>query len=276
MKFNEVVSIDLKERNGKHILYLIDMVTRYTRADFFKSKEKHVVISKIIELWLPIFGAANTFHMDNGGEFANDEMRELGNQFGISIKHTAAYSPWANGLNERNHCTIDIMMEKMLEDNPKLSESLALQYATSIRNTCMFVHGFTPAQLAIGQNPRLPSALHDDLPALEGVTTSPTIATHLNAIASARKAFIHAQTSSKLRKALQHPIREYCDRVYQYGDHVFYKLPDDRRWQGPAAVIGVDGKVVMLRHGSVVRRVHPCRLQYTTEPKTSEKHEKID
>ena len=276
MKFNEVVSIDLKERNGKHILYLIDMVTRYTRADFVKSKEKHVVISKIIELWLPIFGAAKTFHMDNRGEFANDEMRELGNQFGISIKHTAAYSPWANGLNERNHCTIDFMMEKMLEDNPKLSESLALQYATSIRNTCMFVHGFTPAQLAIGQNPRLPSALHDDLPALEGVTTSPTIATHLNAIASARKAFIHAETSSKLRKALQHPIREYCDRVYQYGDHVFYKLPDDRRWQGPATVIGVDGKVVMLRHGSVVRRVHPCRLQYTTEPKTSEKCEKVE
>ena len=138
--------------------------------------------------------------MDNGGEFANDEMRELGNQFGISINHTAAYNPWDNGLNEKNHCTVDIMMEKMLEDNPKLSESLALQYDTSIRNTCMFVHYFTPAQLAIGQNPRLPSALHDDLPALKGVTTSPTIATHLNAIASAQKAFIHQCCNFSVRR----------------------------------------------------------------------------
>lgn len=192
MKFNEVVSIDLKERNGKHIIYMMDMVTRYTRADFVKSKDKHVVISKIIELWLPIFGAATTFHMDNGGEFANDEKRELGNQFGISIKHTAAYSPWANGFNERNHCTVDIMMEKILEDNPKLSETLALQYTVSIRNTCMFVRGFFPAQLAIGQNPRLPSVLHDDLPALEGITSSPIINDHLNAIAAARKAFVRA------------------------------------------------------------------------------------
>lgn len=102
------------------------MVTRYTRADFIPSKEKRIVVAKIIELWLPIFGAAKTFHMDNGGEFANDEMRELGNQFGINIKHTAAYSPCANGLNERNHATVDIMMQKMLEDHPKLLESLPL------------------------------------------------------------------------------------------------------------------------------------------------------
>ena len=55
--------------------------------------------------------------MDNGGEFANDEMRELGNEYRINIKLTAAYSPWSNGLNERN-VTIAIMMKKMLEDLP--------------------------------------------------------------------------------------------------------------------------------------------------------------
>jgi len=261
MKFNEVVSIDLKQRNGKWIIYLIDMVTRYTRAAFVPSKEKQVIVSKILELWIPIFGAAKAFHMDNGGEFANDEMRELGNQFGINIKHTAAYSPWANGLNERNHATVDVMMEKMLEDTPNMSETMALQYAVSVRNCCMFVHGFTPAQLAIGRNPRLPSAISDEPPALEGSTSSSVIAEHLNAIATARKAFIQAQTSAKLRKALNHPVREYADVKYQTGDNVYYKLPDDRRWQGPATVIGADGKVIMLRHGSVIRRVHPCRLQ---------------
>ena len=56
--------------------------------------------------------------MDNGGELANDVLRELGNQFGINIKHTAAYAPWANGINECNHASVDIMMEKMFEDLP--------------------------------------------------------------------------------------------------------------------------------------------------------------
>ena len=92
------------------------------------------------------------FLIDNSGEFANNEMRELGNQFGINIKHTAAYAPWENGINERTHASIDMMMEKMLEDLRQLSEETASQYAVSIRNCSMYVHGFTPAQLATGQN----------------------------------------------------------------------------------------------------------------------------
>lgn len=261
MRFNQYVSIDLKHRNGKYILYMIDMVTRYTRACYVQDKEKGTVVNKIIELWLPIFGAADTFHMDNGGEFANDEMRELGNRFGIRIKHTPAYSPWSNGLNERNHATIDLMMSKILEDMPDVPEEVALQYAVAIRNCCMYVHGFTPAQLAIGQNPKLPSSINDHLPAREDTTTSSLIAQHLNTIALARKAFTKAETSAKLRKALKHPVRQYADVVYQPGDRVYYKLSDDRRWQGEATVIGVDGKVVIVRHGSVIRRVHICRLQ---------------
>ena len=76
--------------------------------------------------------------MDIGDEFVNDEMPELGNQYGISIKQTGAYSPWANGLNERNHATIDIMMEKMLEDLPNVNENTALQYAVSVGNCCLY------------------------------------------------------------------------------------------------------------------------------------------
>ena len=148
----------------------------------------------------------------------------------------------------------------MLEDLPQLSEETALhaRYAVSMKSCSMYVHGFTPAQLAIGQNPRLPSALSDGLPALEGKTTSSVIAEHLNTIASARKAFTSAQSSAKLKRH----IKSYCDAIYNHGDNVFYKLPDQGRWQGPAAVIGRDGKVGLIRHGSIYRRVHPCRLQH--------------
>ena len=63
---------------------MIVVVTCYTRAIFIKSKKKEVIVDMIMQLWI-IFGAANMFLMDNGGEFANDELRELGNQFGINI-----------------------------------------------------------------------------------------------------------------------------------------------------------------------------------------------
>ena len=61
----------------------------------------------------------------------------------------------------------------------------------------IYVRGSTPAQLAIGQNPKLLSTFHDSLPTLEGCTNSSIIAQNLNAIAAARKAFVHAKTSAK-------------------------------------------------------------------------------
>ena len=56
----------------------------YTSTDFVESNCKETIVSKINQLL--IFGAANTFLTDNGGEFANDEMPELGNQYRINIK----------------------------------------------------------------------------------------------------------------------------------------------------------------------------------------------
>ena len=94
--------------------YLVDVITRCTVNDFVENNCKETTVSKAIQLWLSIFGAADTFLMDNGGESANDEMWGLGNKYGINIKQTAAYSPWANALNERNHATIDIMIKKYL------------------------------------------------------------------------------------------------------------------------------------------------------------------
>ena len=147
MRFNNVVSLDLKEWENGHILYLIDMITRFTRAQFVPDKKKETVIGKILELWVSIFGAPLMFYSDGGGEFANKELKELGNHFGILIKHTAAYSPWANGLNERNHATVDFMLNKMLLENPTMPKEMALQYAVAVRNNFMFVDGFTPVQL---------------------------------------------------------------------------------------------------------------------------------
>ena len=66
---------------------MTDVVTRYTRAIFIKSKKKEVIVDMIMQLWMSIFGAANMFLMDNDGEFANDELQELANQFGINKKH---------------------------------------------------------------------------------------------------------------------------------------------------------------------------------------------
>ena len=66
----------------------------------------------------------------------------------------------------------------------------------------IYVSGFTPAQLAIEQNPKLQSTFHDSLPTLEGCTNSSIIAQNLNATAAAHKAFVHAKTRAKASYAI--------------------------------------------------------------------------
>ena len=266
MRFNYVVTLDLKQWKQKHILYMIDMATRYTRAQFIPNRNKETIVTKIIELWVSLFGAPIMFYADGGGEFANSELTELGNQYGVIIKHTAAYSPWANGLNERNHATVDLMLQKMLLDDSSMSEDMALQYVVSVRNNFMFINGFTPSQLVFGQNPRLPLSSEDSMPALEGVSSSAIIADNLNSLSAAREAFVKMEVESKFRRALKHPVRSYVDVFYKQGDRVYFKVvigPGvSKRWQGPATVIGVEDKnVVIIKFGNYIRRIHPRNLQ---------------
>ena len=91
---------------------------------------------------------------DNGREFDNSEMRDLGEWFNIKIITTAAESPWSNGICERQNAVIADGVRKVMADtNCKLD--VALAWTISARNTLTNHSGFSPSQLVFGQNPRL-------------------------------------------------------------------------------------------------------------------------
>ena len=122
------------------------------------------------------------------------------------------------------------------------------------------VHGFSPFQLALGQNPRLPSTFVDKLPALTPVATSKILADNLTALHKAREAFIQSESSEKLRRALNHNIRTSGDMKYLSGDSVFFKRANESHWRSPGKVLGQDGQQVLVKYGSRYVRVHPCRI----------------
>ena len=53
--------------------------------------------------------------VDNGGEFNNEEIREMLSILNIKISSTPGESPWSNGLCERNHQITDRMSEILVE-----------------------------------------------------------------------------------------------------------------------------------------------------------------
>ena len=95
--------------------------------------------------------------------------------------------------------------------------------------------------------------------ALEGKTTSATFAEHINALHSARRAYISAESSERVRRALRYKIRTYSEH-FELGDKVYYKREDSQRWHGPGKVIGQDGKIILIRHGGTYKRVSSNRV----------------
>ena len=259
--FNEVVSMDLKFIESHGILHLIDNATKFSSAAVLKSKRKEEIVEKLFQHWIQIFGSPDNFLSDNGGEFNNDLMRELGELLNTRILTTAAESPWSNGVTERHNALLAGMVEKVMEDT-NCSLEIAVAWSVSAKNALKNVHGFSPNQLVFGRNPNIPTVLNSKPPALEGTTSSELIAEHLNAMHVARKSYIQAEASEKLRRALQKKTRTATVHTYKTGEEVYYKRNNSKRWHGPGIVIGGINKQVFVKHGGSVLRVNPCHLQH--------------
>ena len=204
------------------------------------------------------------FLSDNGGEFANASFLSLCESLNITVKTTAAESPWSNGICERHNQTIARSIDKIIADTGCDLE-LALCWAVNAKNALTNVAGFSPFQLVLGTNPRLPSNLTNDAPAISQVSTSQVIRENLNTLHAARKAFIACENDEKIKRALKANIRSSGEIKYVTGDTVHYKREDATQWHGPATVIGQTDQQVFLKHGSFYIRVHPCRLQLVKE-----------
>ncbi|XP_016144430.1 disks large homolog 5-like [Sinocyclocheilus grahami] len=95
-------------------------------------------------------------YSDNGGEFNNQEIRDMAENFNIETRTTAGYSPWSNGLLERHNQTLTEIILKVKRENG-CDWHTALDWALMAKNSMLNVHGYSPYQLVFGQNPNLPS-----------------------------------------------------------------------------------------------------------------------
>ena len=257
--FNQILSVDLKIWEDKYILYMIDVFTRFTIGEIIKNKQPETIVKTMMRQWVKYFGIMGGLISDNGGEFTSHLMNEVTSQLGVEHHTTGAESPWQNGCNERNHAVCDSMLHGVINDNPDMPLDTALAWACTAKNTLANVYGYSPYQLVLGQNPRLPNILEDSPPSWEVKSMSKKLTEHLTALHATRKEFIKTESCEKIKRALKHRIRT-SDTVYQYGDTVYYKRENEDRWKGPATVMFQDGKVIFVRHGGFGVKVSANRI----------------
>ena len=257
--FNEKVAIDLKKWKSGHILYMIDMYSRLTQAAFIPNKVPDQVVAAILVKWVANYGVPKAILNDNGGEFANSEVQEMKSWLNIKDLTTGAESPFQNGLCEKNHQTVDNILERIESDYPKLPMNAKLAWATMAKNCLLNVYGYSPYQLVFGRNPNLPNILTDGPPSWEDKTVGERLGAHLTALKNSRKGFIESESSERIKRALRAKIR-CADIEVSYGDIVYYIRERENKWCGPATVMFQDGKVIFLRHGASIVRVSANKL----------------
>ena len=167
---------------------MIDLHSRLTVGGFLSDKKPDSVVRCIMEKWFPVYGRMRGIHSDIGGEFSNEMMEEVAAKLGVELTTTASYSPQQNGLNERNHSFVDLMMTRMMLSDKTLSADMALLWALTAKNSLENCYGFSPFQLHIGLNPLFPST-QDGPPSFVKVSKSEEFARHLNAMHAAREEF---------------------------------------------------------------------------------------
>ena len=276
-EFNEVVALDLKvfENNKTYFLHLIDHATRFSAASVIKSKKPEVIINDFFRIWVSVFGSPKKVLGDNGGEFVNSHFLDMCQNLNINFITTSAESPWSNGLCEKHNGIIGEVVSKILEEI-NCGVEIALCWAINAKNSLQNIFGFSPYQLVFGRNPNLPSVLNDKLPALEGVTGNLLISNHLNALHRAREEFIKLEASEKLRRAIKAKTRTHNDIRYFPGDEVFFKRENEKRWKGPARVIGQDGSKILIKTPISLISVHSSRVCLTSQCQIERENQPID
>ena len=192
--------MDLKSYGtGKHsyILHMVDMFSRLHMAEFIPNKEAETVADAVLKIWIsqPGLGPMEFLHSDRGGEFLNETLTKVAEYLQVKHTATASYTPNANGLNERNHYTVDTMLERMILAEPGLRVEVALAWCINAKNTLGNHNGFSPAQIVFGQNPNLPTIFTAGPPGLEDDISMPkAVAQHINSIHLAREAFVKCES----------------------------------------------------------------------------------
>ena len=148
---------DLAEQRF-YIVHVIDHCSRFQLAEVLPDKSSASVIKFMKKRWFPIFGAPRVLVADQGREFVSWEFEQLCSENAILLWHCAVQAPWQNGLCERSGGIIKALLHSIVKSQSvtgKEDMDLALQEAITAYNGDVNELGVSPAQAALGRQPRL-------------------------------------------------------------------------------------------------------------------------
>ena len=280
--FNEVVGVDTavwSNHLGQQFSFthVVDEGTLFHLGIPVENTDAETQIRAFQRAWLLWAGPPQTIYVDPASEFRSELWQDHMQSLDINIKMAAGDAHWQLGRVEAHGSIVKKMLDRMDLECPiktPLEFEEALTQAFTAKNSLSRVKGYSPEQAVLGISRKLPGSLTSqaDVGSMtmaegEGLA-SDRFRASLELRTSARKAFIDADNSSSLRRALlrrSRPLRG----PFEVGDWVLYwrrkgaNLRRERgRWFGPASVVAVEGlRNVWLNHSGRLVRASPEQIR---------------
>ena len=112
--------------------------------------------NKFIEKFISVFGVPATLHSDQGSMFKNTVFQEVCKLLGIEKTRTSPGRPQSDGMIERAHRSVQVMISAYVSQNQKdwstYIPMLVLAYNSAVHDSTRC----TPASLMLGRQLRLP------------------------------------------------------------------------------------------------------------------------
>merc|ERR1712080_190271 len=193
-------------------------------------------------------------------EFQNETMIEFVEKCNLTLRFGPSYSPWSNGLNERNHATCDAIVNKALESDKSLTLQEAVHLAAWSHNTNTNKLGYSPMQLQLGKAIVIPGFTEGtivtgsdfDSGLVEKLITNKKIAV---------KNYNGENFSRKIKEAVATRVPRYTGRIYKKNEEVYVQKQDKKRWSGPVKVIHHEGPNVWVMYNGELIKIAECRVQ---------------
>ena len=199
---------------------------------------------------------------------------------GVEIRQAGLEAPEQIGRVERHGGIFKNMLKRVVKDRNVVGKdelTLAIAMTVAAKNEMLRRGGFSPAQWVLGRNPRSPGAQGDedefaDLGTIQAQVDG-TSAFGVSAAyrASARRAFVHEDTSKRVQKAILHKSAP-LPGDYQVGDLVSYRREQrggetGTQWSVASRIIGTeDDKTLWVLCEGLPVCVAKDRLRPVTGP----------
>ena len=282
--FNDHVSFDGAEwtdPQGKSygFYHFIDSATNFHVAIPYQQRTTESLIHCFNQAWIRWAGPPKEVMFDSATESNSDEFSRFLQEQSIQSYVIPTEAHWQLGRAERHGSILKHMIDKYQETQPIQSFDQfeqCLIHLCNAKNAMSRHEGYTPELSVFGKMRALPgnniSAPSDSasFAGLEDITTEGAkFQTHMARREAARLAFVKADHSASLRRALH--SRSRPDRVqFNTGDFVMYwragKGVEPGTWKGPARVLMVeDSNLIWLSHLTRLYRCAPEHVRLLSE-----------